>query len=47
VKHNDVIIIGAGPSGLMMAAQLLRFGIQPIILDVKDGPVNRRSFKKR
>jgi 2-polyprenyl-6-methoxyphenol hydroxylase-like FAD-dependent oxidoreductase len=41
VKHNDVIIIGAGPSGLMMAAQLLRFGIQPIILDVKDGPVKQ------
>src|SRR5690606_886711 len=37
----DVIIIGAGPSGLMMAAQLLRFGIQPIILDVKDGPVKQ------
>lgn len=41
MKHNDVIIIGAGPSGLMMAAQLLRFGIQPIILDAKDGPVKQ------
>ncbi|MGV3509690.1 MAG: FAD-dependent monooxygenase, partial [Sphingobacteriaceae bacterium] len=33
--HNSVIIVGAGPSGLMMAAQLLRFGIQPIIIDSK------------
>src|SRR5688572_1275299 len=31
----SVVIIGAGPSGLMMAAQLLRFGIQPIIIDSK------------
>ena len=33
--HSSVIIVGAGPSGLMMAAQLLRFGIQPIIIDSK------------
>ncbi|MEJ6981034.1 FAD-dependent monooxygenase [Pedobacter sp. P351] len=33
--QSSVIIIGAGPSGLMMAAQLLRFGIQPIIIDSK------------
>lgn len=33
--HSAVIIVGAGPSGLMMAAQLLRFGIQPIIIDSK------------
>lgn len=33
--HNSVIIVGAGPSGLMMAAQLLRFGVQPIIIDSK------------
>ena len=31
----SVLIVGAGPSGLMMAAQLLRFGIQPIIIDSK------------
>jgi len=34
-SHSTVIIVGAGPSGLMMAAQLLRFGIQPIIIDSK------------
>ena len=38
VRHTDVLIVGAGPSGLMMAAQLLRFGIQPTIVDAKSGP---------
>jgi 2-polyprenyl-6-methoxyphenol hydroxylase-like FAD-dependent oxidoreductase len=33
--HSQVVIVGAGPSGLMMAAQLLRFGIHPLILDSK------------
>lgn len=33
--QSAVVIIGAGPSGLMMAAQLLRFGIQPVIIDSK------------
>jgi 2-polyprenyl-6-methoxyphenol hydroxylase-like FAD-dependent oxidoreductase len=39
-KHTKVLIVGAGPSGLMMAAQLLRYGIQPIIIDSKLGPTN-------
>jgi 2-polyprenyl-6-methoxyphenol hydroxylase-like FAD-dependent oxidoreductase len=34
-SHSSVIIVGAGPSGLMMAAQLLRYGIQPVIIDAK------------
>lgn len=38
VKHIEVMIVGAGPSGLMMAAQLLRFGVQPVIIDCKPGP---------
>ncbi len=33
-----MLIVGAGPSGLMMAAQLLRYGIQPTIVDSKRGP---------
>ncbi|PTQ93190.1 2-polyprenyl-6-methoxyphenol hydroxylase-like FAD-dependent oxidoreductase [Mucilaginibacter yixingensis] len=37
-QHTQVLIIGAGPSGLMMAAQLLRYGIQPLIIDSKQGP---------
>lgn len=38
VKYTDVLIVGAGPSGLMMAAQLLRHGIYPTIIDMKPGP---------
>ena len=37
-KHTQALIVGAGPSGMMMAAQLLRYGIQPVIIDSKDGP---------
>src|ERR1700748_429977 len=37
-QHTKVLIVGAGPSGLMMAAQLLRYGIQPLIIDSKQGP---------
>jgi 2-polyprenyl-6-methoxyphenol hydroxylase-like FAD-dependent oxidoreductase len=40
-QHTNVLIIGAGPSGLMMAAQLLRYGVQPIIIDSKQGPTNQ------
>ncbi|HEY0245072.1 MAG TPA: FAD-dependent monooxygenase [Mucilaginibacter sp.] len=39
-QHAKVLIVGAGPSGLMMAAQLLRYGVQPIIIDSKQGPTN-------
>jgi 2-polyprenyl-6-methoxyphenol hydroxylase-like FAD-dependent oxidoreductase len=39
-EHTSVLIVGAGPSGLMMAAQLLRNGIQPIIIDSKHGPTD-------
>src|ERR1700760_2138080 len=38
--HTKVLIVGAGPSGLMMAAQLLRHGLQPIIIDIKQGPTD-------
>ncbi|EHQ27784.1 FAD-dependent monooxygenase [Mucilaginibacter paludis] len=40
-QHTSVLIVGAGPSGLMMAAQLLRYGIQPIIIDDKKGPTDQ------
>lgn len=39
-QHTQVLIVGAGPSGLMMAAQLVRYGIQPIIIDSKQGPTD-------
>lgn len=40
-QHTKVLIVGAGPSGLMMAAQLLRYGVQPIIIDSKQGPTDQ------
>jgi len=40
-KQTKVLIVGAGPSGLMMAAQLLRNGIQPLIIDDKQGPTDQ------
>ncbi|MFI5139025.1 MAG: FAD-dependent oxidoreductase [Sphingobacteriales bacterium] len=39
--HTKVLIVGAGPTGLMMAAQLLRYGVQPIIIDSKQGPTDQ------
>ncbi len=35
-----VIIIGAGPTGLMLANQLKRFGISFLVVDTKSGPTN-------
>jgi 2-polyprenyl-6-methoxyphenol hydroxylase-like FAD-dependent oxidoreductase len=37
----QVLIVGAGPSGLMMAAQMLRYGIQPVIIDSRQGPTHQ------
>jgi 2-polyprenyl-6-methoxyphenol hydroxylase-like FAD-dependent oxidoreductase len=42
-KDTSVLIVGAGPSGLMMACQLLRYGIQPTIIDSKQGPVEQSN----
>lgn len=41
MNHYDVIIIGAGPTGLMAANQLARFGINFLIIDSKDGPTDQ------
>jgi 2-polyprenyl-6-methoxyphenol hydroxylase-like FAD-dependent oxidoreductase len=35
--NTTVIIIGAGPTGLMAACQLARFGVDMIIIDAKAG----------
>lgn len=35
---TDVLIVGAGPTGLMAANQLMRFGIDFIIVDLKSEP---------
>lgn len=37
-KNSDVLIVGAGPSGLMMACQLAIHGIRFRIIDKRDGP---------
>jgi 2-polyprenyl-6-methoxyphenol hydroxylase-like FAD-dependent oxidoreductase len=37
-SSNQVLIVGAGPSGLMAAAQLLRWGIRPRIIEANAGP---------
>lgn len=38
VQKTNVLIIGAGPTGLMAACQLRQQGIEPIIIDKKEGP---------
>ena len=35
--NTDVLIIGAGPSGLALASQLIRYGVDFVIVDKKDG----------
>jgi 2-polyprenyl-6-methoxyphenol hydroxylase-like FAD-dependent oxidoreductase len=39
--YIDILILGAGPTGLMMSNQLVRFGIDHIILDQKAGPTDQ------
>ena len=41
MNHYPVIIIGAGPTGLMAANQLARFGINFLIVDGKAGPTEQ------
>jgi protoporphyrinogen oxidase len=36
VKHHPVVIIGAGPAGLTAAYELVKQGIQPIVLEKSD-----------
>lgn len=44
MKHTPILIVGAGLSGLMMAAQLLRFGVQPMIIDRSLGPEGEQGY---
>lgn len=36
--RSDVLIVGAGPSGLMLAVVLAKLGVGAVIVDAKDGP---------
>jgi 2-polyprenyl-6-methoxyphenol hydroxylase-like FAD-dependent oxidoreductase len=36
--RTDVLIVGAGPTGLMLANQLVRRGVRPLIIDRNTGP---------
>ena len=38
---TDVIIAGAGPTGLMLANQLGRLGIRVVIVDRHSGPAQQ------
>ena len=37
----DVLIVGAGPTGLMLANQLARRGVRPMIIDHHSGPAQQ------
>jgi len=39
--HTDVLIVGAGPTGLMLANQLARHGVRPLIIDRHSGPAQQ------
>ena len=39
--HTNVLIVGAGPTGLMLANQLARRGIKPLIIDRHSGPAQQ------
>lgn len=36
--RTDVLVVGAGPSGLMLAVCLAKLGVDAVIVDGKDGP---------
>src|SRR5271169_2478835 len=37
----DVLIVGAGPTGLMLANQLGRRGLRPLLIDRNSGPAQQ------
>ena len=36
IKKTDVLIVGAGPTGLALACQLIRYGVDFLIVDQKE-----------
>lgn len=41
LHETDVLVVGAGPTGLMLANQLARFGLKPMIIDRHSGPAQQ------
>ena len=39
--ETQVLVVGAGPTGLMLAIQLARRGLQPIVIDRHAGPAEQ------
>jgi 2-polyprenyl-6-methoxyphenol hydroxylase-like FAD-dependent oxidoreductase len=39
--ETDVLVVGAGPTGLMLATQLARRGVRPLIIDRHSGPAQQ------
>src|ERR1051326_3119776 len=37
IIKTDVLIVGAGPTGLALACQLIRYGVDFVIIDKKEG----------
>ncbi|MBV9214580.1 MAG: FAD-dependent monooxygenase, partial [Acidobacteria bacterium] len=37
IRSTDVLIVGAGPTGLALACQLIRYGVDFVIIDKKEG----------
>jgi len=41
---TDVLIVGAGPTGLMLACWLTRLGIRPLVIDKKEAGAIMRDL---
>jgi 2-polyprenyl-6-methoxyphenol hydroxylase-like FAD-dependent oxidoreductase len=39
--HTDILIVGTGPTGLMLANQLARWGVRALIVDRHSGPAQQ------
>ena len=39
MRDPDVVVVGAGPTGLMLAAELLAHGLRPLLVDREAAPL--------